>query len=422
MGSVPIVLSVLASRKRAPHTRSRGLTLFATDAHKRAGGNLWHRGRFPESIVMSVRTLVAALVFALAPLPLLAQSEIKLDQPVGGALSTDSPRADDNTPYELHVYRGPAGQRIRVTMDSDAFDAYLAVGTNAAPSCQDDCRTDDDNGDGTNAALVYTMPASGRVEIRANSIGSSDSGPYTLRVSALPAPRVQALSLNESVRGRLDAESPRDEDERPFQLYSIKGRPGQDLVIRLDSDEFDPVVDFGSWREGVFTTTSSDDDGGAGNNARLRVTLDRSGEGAIKAYGFSAGSVGHYTVRAGEPPAPRPIQVRETTIGESVRARLAEEDAFTPDEEIHFHVFRIQGRPGQRITARMESSDFDPRLRWGRFSGDTFTEESSDDDSGGGTSAQLTITLDEDGEGRLVATSFEGGLGQYVLSVVAAAR
>ncbi len=374
---------------------------------------------------MSIRPLAAALILALAPATLFAQTQIGLDQPVRGALSAESPRADDGTPYDLYVYRGTAGQRLRVTMESDAFDTYLAVGTEAAPSCSDDCRIDDDGGTGTNSALVYTVPASGSIQIRANSISSSDAGPYTLTVTALPpapTPTVQPLVLNQTVKGRLGDESPLDDDDQPYQLYSVRGNAGQNLVIRLDSEDFDPIVGFGTWSNGVFLQSASDDDGGDGLNARLRVTLDRSGGGVIKAAAVSSGSSGDFSLHVGDAPTPKPIQVRDAVVGESVRARLSAEDAFTPDDEIHFHVYRVQGRPGQRFTARMESSDFDPLLRWGRFQGDTLIEEASDDDSGGGTSAQLTVTLDEEGEGRLVATSYSNGLGQYVLSVVGAAR
>ena len=58
------------------------------------------------------------------------------------------------------------GDRIRVDMESSDFDAYLAVGTVAAPGCPGDCRTDDDGGEGFNSRLSYTLPASGQVQIR----------------------------------------------------------------------------------------------------------------------------------------------------------------------------------------------------------------------------------------------------------------
>ena len=123
----------------------------------------------------------------------------------------------------------------------------------------------------------------------------------------------------------------------------------------------------------------------------------------------------------GQPPAKRPIEVQTIAVGDSVRGSIDDTDPFD-DEEVRFDVFRIEGRPGQRVVARLQSDAFDAYLKWGIIEGDVLLEEASDDDSGGGTSAQLNITLDADGEGRLVVTSLGGGEGAYTVSIVSAPR
>lgn len=350
---------------------------------------------------------------------------ITLGQSLQGSITAESAKVDDGTPYDLYVYRGTPGERVRVAMNSSAFDAYLAVGTTAAPTCAGDCQTNDDGGTGTNAAVTTVVPTGGVLQIRANTIGADDSGAYTLSVSAPPVPAkitLRPIALNRATTGTLDERSPKDDSDLPFDLWTVKGRAGQSLVIRLNADELDPMVAFGQMSDGVFVAESSDDDSGPGSNARLSVTLGESGEGVVKASSYSADGGGSYTLTVGDPLPARPIVANEASLGESINGRLDDRDPITPDEEIPFDVYTIKGRPGQRIIARMESNDFDPILRWGSFDGEAFTQDASDDDSGGGTSAKLTVTLDEDGVGRLVATALEASTGNYTLSLVGAAR
>ncbi len=376
---------------------------------------------------MLIRTALATAILAspVFAMPVQAQTEIRLDRPVQGELTSRSPRASDDTPYALYVYRGEPGQRIRVTMDTSAFDAYLAVGTVAAPGCEGDCKTDDDGGDGTNSALAYTVPASGAVQIRANSISSTDTGPFTLRVQEMPRPgpaQLRPVRLDQPVNGSLGDSSSRDSNDKPYDLWSVQGRAGQPVQIRMESNDFDSYVEFGSMVDGEFVGTASDDDGLSGLNSRLNVTLDGNGRGVVKATSAGGDASGSYSLRIGEPPAQRPIEIQALTIGEAVRGRIDDNDPFTPETEVRFDVYVIEGRPGQRVVVRMESSDFDPLLNWGTFDGDRFNQDMSDDDSGGGTSAQLTVTIDEDGIGRLVATSYGVSSGSYTLSAVAAPR
>ncbi|MFB9067550.1 hypothetical protein [Pseudofulvimonas gallinarii] len=375
---------------------------------------------------MTSRILAVAIMGALVAGSALAQTPIRLGQSLNGSLSAASPKADDGTPYDLYTYRGRAGDRVRIRMDSASFDAYLAAGTTAAPGCSDDCVYNDDGGGGTNSLLTATVPASGVLQIRANSIGANDAGSYTLSVTEAPAaprPSLRQVSLNTPTQGRLGEDSPQDENSgQPYDIWLVKGRGGQTVRISLDANEFDPVLGYGTWSNGQFLETASDDDGGPGLNSRLTVTLPASGEAAIRLASIGSGANGTFTVTVGEPPAPRPIVFQTAKVGEAIRGKLDDSDAFTPDEEMPFDAYRIEGRPGQRVEVRMDSSDFDPILKWGVFDGDTFHQEAQDDDGGGGTSARLIVTLDADGEGRLVAASLDGSKGSYTMSLVTAAR
>lgn len=375
---------------------------------------------------MTFRPLTLAVAAALVAGTALAQTPIRLGQSIEGSLTPSSAKADDGTPYDLYTYRGRAGDRVRIRMDSAAFDAYLAAGTIAAPGCSDDCKINDDGGGGTNALLTTVVPEGGVLQIRANSIGASDAGAYTLTVSEPPAaarPSLRRVELNTPTTGQFTDASPRSEDgDQPFDVWTVKGRGGQSVRIALDSSDFDPMLGYGTWSNNQFNETASDDDGGPGLNSRLTVTLPANGEAAIKVTALSGGTTGSYTLTVGDPPAAQPLRIQKAKVGEAIRGKLDESDAFTPNEEFRFDAYQIEGSPGQRVEIRMDSSDFDPILKWGTFEGETFVQEAMDDDSGGGTSARLTVTLDADGVGRLVATSLDGSLGNYTLSLVTAAR
>lgn len=375
---------------------------------------------------MTFRPLVLAMTATLVAGTALAQTPIRLGQSIEGNLTASSPKADDGTPYDLYTYRGRAGDRVRIRMDSAAFDAYLAAGTTAAPGCSEDCKINDDGGGGTNALLTTVVPQGGELQIRANSIGADATGGYTLSLSEPPPaarPSLRRVALNTPTTGQFTEASPRSDDgDQPFDIWTVKGRGGQAVRISLDSNDFDPMLGYGTWSNDQFNETASDDDGGAGLNSRLTVTLPANGEAAIKVTALSSGSTGSYTLTVGDPPAAQPLRIQKAKVGEAIRGKLDDSDAFTPDEEFRFDAYQIEGSPGQRVEIRMDSSDFDPILKWGVFEGETFVQEAMDDDSGGGTSARLTVTLDADGVGRLVATSLDGSLGNYTLSLVTAAR
>jgi hypothetical protein len=373
---------------------------------------------------LRIALLPALLLAAGLPAVSLAQTAIRAGTPVNGSIATDAPKAEDGTPYALYEYSGRAGERIRVKLESSAFDSFLAVGSSAAPGCSEDCKYDDDSGGELNAQLTYTLPASGKVQVRANSISGDASGDFTLTLTSLPDPtpaRPQALRLDNETKGSLGESSARDDSDRPHDLWTISGRRNQEVMVRVNSDAFDTYAEFGQMQGNRFTSSASDDDSGPGLNARLSVTLDNNGRGAVKVTTPSGDAEGEYTVFVGEPPAKRPITVQTIAVGDSVRGTLDDSDAFD-EEEVRFDVFRIEGRPGQRVVARLQSEALDSYLKWGPIENEQLIEEASDDDSGGGTSAQLSITLDEDGIGRLIATSLGGGEGDYTLSIVGAPR
>src|SRR5690606_4185076 len=94
---------------------------------------------------------------------------VTLGQTIQGALTASDPVLSDNSHYNLYEFRGTPGQQVMVTMRSAAFDAYLSVGRILGDRFQTD-DSDDDSGGGTDAQLVATLPSTGVLGIRANSL------------------------------------------------------------------------------------------------------------------------------------------------------------------------------------------------------------------------------------------------------------
>lgn len=374
-----------------------------------------------------VLPLAAALLASLA-IPSLALAQqprtIRAGEAVTGEITANTPKEEDETGYVLHAYRGTPGERIQVDLKSSDFDAYLSIGPrHTEPACNE-CRRDDDGGGGTDSRLRYTVPASGEAQIRAGMVNQGGTGRYTLSVSRLPplaAPQPRTLAINRQAEGQIGVDSALDEEDRPYDLWTIQGQPGQTVVLRMDSDALDSVLQYGQWRDGRFTQLAENDDGGQALNARLRVQLDGQGHGAVRALAYGSGT-GAYRLSAREPVASPAVRITDIGIGDSVQGRLEAGDSFSGDEDAYFDVFRIRGKAGQRLMVRLDSADFDTVLRWGVMDGNTLIQDSEDDDGGGGTNSRLTVTLDAEGEGRLVVASIGNGGGRYTLSVVNAPR
>lgn len=102
------------------------------------------------------------------------------NQTVSGQLDSSDPALADGTFYDLWRFQGRAGQRIRVTLRSSDFDAYVAFGSMSGGEFEA-VETDDDSAGGTDAMIELTLTASGEYAIRANSL-SKATGRYTLTV------------------------------------------------------------------------------------------------------------------------------------------------------------------------------------------------------------------------------------------------
>jgi hypothetical protein len=231
-------------------------------------------------------------------------------------------------------------------------------------------------------------------------------------------PGTEPIQVGQSVTGTIAAEDPHVFGRGGFRAYRFQGTAGQRVVATMESDDFDTYLIVGRVVGPLMDELKSDDDGGGETNSRLRVTLPEDGTYLVVAQSFSDDGAGTFTV--GLQPAPEPTtgQARPITLGASVTGELTETD-WTEDEGGRvYDVWTFRGRSGQRITAAMESPDFDTYLNLGRMTNGEFESLATDDDGGQeGTNSRLSHVLTEDGEYVIRASSYGDAGGAYTLSL-----
>ena len=228
---------------------------------------------------------------------------IRLGQTVTGELAeTDAISEDDDTYYDSWTVDVREGQRLVVVMESGAFDAFLSFGRTESDGTFGSDGSNDDgdqNGDSTNARLRVKVGETGTWEIRANSVGTA-TGPYRLTVFEGPTPPAtaaqQAIVGGEEMRGRLDEADAVLDDESYHEYWMYQGRAGEQLVIRMASEDFDTSLAIGRMAKTGFEEISSNDDGPDGTDSEIEITLPANATYAIRANTLGAGLVGDYTV------------------------------------------------------------------------------------------------------------------------------
>ncbi|HST61270.1 MAG TPA: hypothetical protein VLK84_21380, partial [Longimicrobium sp.] len=380
-----------------------------------------------------------------------AQQPIRAGQTLSGELTSSDPKLTDDSFYDLYVYRGRAGERITITLMSDAFDAFLGGGPTDAI-----VDSDDDGAGGTNSRLVGTVGSTGQYVIRVNTLSPGETGRYTLSVQAggapapgprpTPAPAPSSggtIRAGETVTGELTSSDSRLDDGSFADLYTYRGTPGERITITLMSDAFDAFLGGGPTAASV----DSDDDGAGGTNARLQATVGSTGQYVIRVNTLSAGETGRYTLSVqagGNAPGPRPTPAPgprpnpapspapapssggrtgnggAIRAGETVSGTLASSDTRLDDGSF-FDLYTYRGTPGERITVTMSSSAFDAYLSGGTIRGGTITPEASNDDGGGGTNARMEAVVGAGGEFGIRANSIAANsTGAYTLRVESA--
>jgi 3'-phosphoadenosine 5'-phosphosulfate sulfotransferase len=234
-------------------------------------------------------------------------------------------------------------------------------------------------------------------------------------LAAAPLAAQTPIAAGQTVSGTLEEGDAQTEDGALYDAYVIRGRPGDRVVVRMRSADFDTYLHWGRERDGEWMDEEENDDAGEGTDSRLVLRLDGDGEYELRAAAFEEDEEGEYELQvtsiAGE------VQASRLRVGQTVRGELGDGD-YEGEAGLEDH-YRIEGAPGSQITVYAESDDFDTYLEFGTWSGGELEMTSDDDDGGQGTNSEMVAEFGDAGVHHVVVRSFSGDeAGAYTLRVV----
>lgn len=357
---------------------------------------------------------------------------IRPGQTVQGELRRGDDTLESGEYNDVWTFRVRAGETYEVVLSASAFDPYLLV---RGPGGLSEDNDDDASARGSRDSRIrFTAPATGEVEIGATSYEPGETGAYRLTLAAAGAEEARAapadasgvLAVGRTVDGRLTGDDEQLETGEFIDSWTLRGRRGQQLDIRLTSTDFDPYLMIRG--PGDFSSDNDDDAGVEGSvDSRLLVTLPADGDYRISATSYAAKESGDYRLAVLEGAgvtAPRPASEAASDrsaqggvigIGESVSGALAGGDE-TLDSGEYVDTYRFSGRRGQRVAVNLTSSAFDAYTMVVTPSGEQFDNDDGED----GTNSRQELVLPEDGEYEVRLTSYRAGeTGSYRFSVEA---
>ena len=97
------------------------------------------------------------------------------------ALAEGDAHLDNGSPYDVHLFEGQARQIVRITLVSDEFDAFLLLWDTFG----EELARNSDGSEGSNAEIVFRLPAAGQypIFVSANAYDESGKGAYRLTVA-----------------------------------------------------------------------------------------------------------------------------------------------------------------------------------------------------------------------------------------------
>ncbi|MEM9904533.1 MAG: AAA-like domain-containing protein [Cyanobacteria bacterium P01_D01_bin.44] len=299
---------------------------------------------------------------------------------------------------DSYLFEGYAGQEIRIDMESVDFDTHLILENTSGERIAED----DDGGDGTNSSITVVLPENGTYKIIATEYSTEASGTYTLRtdeIRYIEPPILQEVAILSNTH-----EVTRVAGENNWiysgDSYLVNGYAGQEILISMESDNFDPYLILESSTGEII---AQNDDGGHDLNSLLRVVLPEDGTYRVIATAYKNTDVGgSYSLQANE------IRLTDPPIFQEMSARLTEGDEIIQINVRRGDFYSIEGEAGQGILVRMESEDFDAQISLQNQEGELV--ETTD-------SNILRTVLPETGTYKVIATTSTGETGVYSLVI-----
>ncbi|WP_296819727.1 PPC domain-containing protein [Brevundimonas sp.] len=115
----------------------------------------------------------------LGPAP--APGSLVVGSTIRGELSADDPQDEYGAYFDAFRFTTAEGERIRITLTSNEFDAFLYLGRMVDGEFEGEW-SDDDGLSDLNSLLDFTAPSAGEYVLRVRSYGPGETGEYVLTV------------------------------------------------------------------------------------------------------------------------------------------------------------------------------------------------------------------------------------------------
>lgn len=170
---------------------------------------------------------------------------------VEGGLTADSPVLDDGSFYQCHPLNARDGQILRITMTSPTIDSYLWVGHGAFCADMAVARYDDDSVGDLDAQMVVRV-GEGQWWVRANSLDTGETGPYTLEAELIPtvdgdemrraSGGRDVIRMGQAISDSLEAQLSRNPAGAYLRCYDFTASGSMVTEIALQSADFDSYL------------------------------------------------------------------------------------------------------------------------------------------------------------------------------------
>jgi hypothetical protein len=109
---------------------------------------------------------------------------IRRGESATGQLEEGDAELDDGRWYDAYAYTARAGERVRIDLRSEDFDAYVSIGRMVDGNFVEIASNDDaEDGEGLDSSLELELPEDGRYVIQATSFSAGGTGSYEVSVS-----------------------------------------------------------------------------------------------------------------------------------------------------------------------------------------------------------------------------------------------
>jgi hypothetical protein len=233
--------------------------------------------------------------------------------------------------------------------------------------------------------------------------------------------KLEAVVLKDG-KGKMEGNLKTDDDKdkvqkSPCKVYTVELQAKRNYKIDLVSKELDSFLRL---EDADGKELAKDDDSGDNVNARIYFHCAAAGTYRIICTTFMGGT-GPFSLSVQELPLPTSSALALKDGGAIVEGKLTTADGMDSILTRSFcKIYGVKLSKGKTYQIDMASKnvdaskDVDSFLRLENAEG---KELAKDDDSGGGYNARLQFECPEDGDYRIIATTYAGGVGNFTLTV-----